>query len=221
MSSSTYDTTNKPKRRSIKRLEKQQGFNFPNGLASLSTEDLKRPGPIAELFESLKALNKIEHINPDEFKEKARCLFDKLGPDLWPANRSAAWTWWLFQPNEIEEYPRNLYYHDEADQQKYVPRVPLISTPAHDDCRLWIFWLDMVEEKRVNYTESERKKAEKRKEKRKETIRPGRSDWAASSSAEAEFVPSGGFEGRRSLGEAADDLSHVFELQSDVCAHKS
>jgi hypothetical protein len=214
MSSSMYDTTSKPKRRSIKRLEKQQGFNFPNGLASLSADDLEREGPIGQLFESLKALVKMEHIDSDEFKEEALCLFRELGPDLWPTDRSGAW--WLLEQNEIEEYPRNLYYHDEGDQQKYVPQVPLIPTPAYDDCRLWIFWLDMVEEKRINYTESERKKAERRKD----TSRQGRRGLATSPSAEAEFVPSGRF-GGRDLGEAADDLSHAFELQSDVCAHKS
>lgn len=126
MSTFTPDTVTKPKRRSVKKLEKQQGFAFPNGLSSLNIEIRQRAGPIGDLYESLKSLNKMEVLNASELEQEARDLFHELGPRLWPRDSTQAW--WLFQQNN-DEYPRNLHYDDEEDRTMYVSRRILSSLP--------------------------------------------------------------------------------------------
>jgi hypothetical protein len=116
MSGSISDTTNKPKRRSVKDLEKRQGFDFKNGLASIPRKIQDREGPIGDLYKSLKAL---KGVSLPQLETKARVLFDRLGPHLWPRDTSGAW--WLLKPRQSDYYPRRLYYDDKEDREQYVP----------------------------------------------------------------------------------------------------
>jgi hypothetical protein len=104
-------------RRSVKKLEKQLGFDFSSGLASINRTTRDRPGPIGDLWESLKSLNEIRDISPQKLSNEARELFDLLGPSLWPRDTSQAW--WLLKHPHID-YPRQLCYDDREDQEQYV-----------------------------------------------------------------------------------------------------
>jgi hypothetical protein len=117
MSSSMSEATGKQKRRSVKKLEKCQGFDFSTGLSSISRAIRDRDGPIGDLYESLKSLNSIRDISPQKLRREARELFDMLGPHLWPRDTSTAW--WLLKPPYVD-YPRHLYYDDREDQEQYV-----------------------------------------------------------------------------------------------------
>jgi hypothetical protein len=118
MSSSNSDPTGKQKRRSVKKLERCQGFDFPNGLSLISRAIRERAGPIGNFYESLKSLHEMRDISPPELKGEARILFDELGPQLWPQDTSTAW--WLLKPPH-SDYPRHLYYEDREDREQYVP----------------------------------------------------------------------------------------------------
>jgi hypothetical protein len=118
MSGSIADTTNKQKRRSVKKLEKCQGFDFSNGLSLISRAIRDRGPPISDLYESLKSLNEMRDISPHQLRGEARELFDILGPQLWPRDTSRAW--WLLKPPHVD-YPQHLYYDDGEDQEQYVP----------------------------------------------------------------------------------------------------
>jgi hypothetical protein len=117
MSGSTPDpdTTNKPKRRTVKHLEKCQGFDFKNGLASIPRNLQDKAGPIGDLYKSFKTF---KGISSPQLETKARLLFDRLGPHLWPRDTSRAW--WLLKPRQSDCYPRRLYYDDEEDREQYV-----------------------------------------------------------------------------------------------------
>lgn len=148
MSSSIADTIGKQKRRSVKKLEKFQGFDFANGLASISRATRDRQGPIGDLYESLKSINVMRDISLHQLRREARELFDLLGPHLWPRDTSTAW-WLLKPPNS--DYPRYLYYDDREDREQYVLAELDFSAPTNDDCRLWEYFSEMVQEKRLNH----------------------------------------------------------------------
>jgi hypothetical protein len=116
-SNMSRSTPCKPKsRRSVKKLERQLGFDFSSGLASINRTTRDRPGPIGDLWESLKSLNEIRNISPQKLSNEARELFDLLGPSLWPRDTSQAW--WLLKHPHID-YPRQLCYDDREDQEQY------------------------------------------------------------------------------------------------------
>lgn len=117
MSSSIPDNTGKQKRRSVKKLQRCQGFDISNGLSLAPRATREREGPIGDLYESLKSLNEMRDISSQELRGEARQLFDILGPRLWPRDTSRAW--WLLKPPH-SDYPRHLYYDDREDQEQYV-----------------------------------------------------------------------------------------------------
>jgi hypothetical protein len=117
MSSFISDATSKPKRRSVKKLERCQGFDISNGLSLIPRAIREREGPIGDLYESLKSLNEMRDISSQELRGEARQLFDMLGHRLWPRDTSRAW--WLLKPPH-SDYPRHLYYDDREDQEQYV-----------------------------------------------------------------------------------------------------
>jgi hypothetical protein len=117
MSSSLSDNAGKQKRRSVKKLERCQGFDVSNGLSLIPRAIREREGPIGDLYESLKSLNEMRDISPQEFRGEARQLLDILGPRLWPRDTSRAW--WLLKPPH-SDYPRNLCYDVRGDREQYV-----------------------------------------------------------------------------------------------------
>lgn len=117
MSSSISEATGKQKKRSVKKLERCQGFDIPNGLSLAPRAVREREGPIGDLYESLKSLNEMRDISPQELRVEARQLFDILGSRLWPRDTSRAW--WLLKPSH-SDYPRHLYYDNREDQEQYV-----------------------------------------------------------------------------------------------------
>lgn len=55
-------------------------------------------------------------------EEKSRELFDRLGPELWPADYNPLLAWWLLDAASSGQpvCPKDLYYHNIKDQETHV-----------------------------------------------------------------------------------------------------
>jgi hypothetical protein len=107
--------TNRKRKNNIRQLELCQGFNLKPGLSTISSVERDREGPIGNLYNSLKSLNKMKGVSPHELETETRILFDELGPELWPRDASRAW--WL---TTQQHYPKHLCYEDGGDRARYV-----------------------------------------------------------------------------------------------------
>jgi hypothetical protein len=119
--STDMSSANRRRKNNIRQLEKCQGFNLKPGLSTISSVERDRKGPIGNLYDSLKSLNKMKHVSSNELEAEARVLFDELGPELWPRDASNAW--WL---TTQQYYPEHLCYEDLGDRKRYVSGKPLL-----------------------------------------------------------------------------------------------